>query len=216
MSGAMFSTPENINEYTPLIIFHGIADDVLPYEGNQWYLSASEVVNFWIYHNNIPSSSLVTTQLNGGDVVRDEYTGGSESTSVALYTVHKEYGKPGGHVWFSADMDGTNPNKILWDFLSKYDLDGLIGNTAINNGKLVGPGGNTVYLKLTAKSILLETNFSENTNYKIFSLKGKKLLEGIVHSKKQIINVSHLSPNVYFLKIKNQIVKINFVQLPGR
>ena len=93
-----------------------IADDVLPYEGNQGYQSVSDVVNFWLNHNNIPPSSLVTTELNGGDEVLDEYTGGNENTSVVLYTVNSEHDKPGGHVRFSDSIGGTNPNQIFWDF----------------------------------------------------------------------------------------------------
>lgn len=124
MSGIMLSrTCDATNDYTSIIHFHGIEDGILTYEGNQDYQSVSDVVNFWLNHNNIPSSSLVTTELNSGDVLRDEYTGGNENTSIVLYTVNSEHDKPGGHVWFSDDIDGTSPNQILWDFLSTYSLD---------------------------------------------------------------------------------------------
>ena len=122
MSGIMLDDTCDENESTSIIHFHGIADDVLPYDGNQEYQSISEVVNFWLDNNNIPSSNLVTTELNDGDVLKDEYTGGSENTSVVLYTINIEYEKDGGHVWFSADIEGNSPNKILWDFLSSYSL----------------------------------------------------------------------------------------------
>lgn len=124
MSGIML--PVDVcdeNEFTSIIHFHGIADYVLPYEGNEWYQSVSDVVNFWLNHNNIPTSNLVTTDLNNGDVVRDEYTGGNENTSVVLFTVKEEHDKPGGHVWFSDDIDGINPNQILWNFLFTYSLN---------------------------------------------------------------------------------------------
>lgn len=123
MSGIMLQGTCDEDEYTSIIHFHGIADDALPYEGNQNFQPVSDVVDFWLNHNNIPTSSLVTTQLNGGDVVRDAYTGGNENTSVVLYTINREHDKPGGHVWFSEDIGGTNPNQILWDFLSNYSLD---------------------------------------------------------------------------------------------
>lgn len=123
MSGIMLQGTCDVNEYTSIIHFHGIADDALPYGGNQNFQSVSDVVDFWLNHNDIPASSLVTTELNGGDVVRDEYTGGNENTSVVLYTVNSEYDKPGGHVWFTDDIDGTSPNQILWGFLSSYSLD---------------------------------------------------------------------------------------------
>ena len=117
MSGIMLQGTCDVNEYTSIIHFHGIADDVLPYEGNQDFQSVADVVKFWLNHNNILSSSLETTELNGGD------TGGNENTSVVLYTINREHDKPGGHVWFSDDIGGTNPNQILWDFLSNYSLD---------------------------------------------------------------------------------------------
>ena len=55
-------------------------------------------------------------------MVRDVYTGGNENTSVVLYTVNNEFNEPGGHVWFSEDIDGTSPNQILWEFLADYSL----------------------------------------------------------------------------------------------
>ncbi len=123
MSGVMLEDNCDQNEYTSIIHFHGIADDVLPLEGNQDFQSISNVVDFWLNQNNIPSSSLISTELNNGDVLREEYTGGNENTSVVLYTVNREDDKDGGHVWFSADIDGVHPNQILWDFLSTYSLD---------------------------------------------------------------------------------------------
>ncbi|SEH05384.1 Uncharacterised protein [Candidatus Venteria ishoeyi] len=103
-----------------MIHFHGIADDVLPYNGNEDYQSVQSTIHSSLFHNHIPDTSLVTTELNGGDVTREFYTGGSENTSVVLYTIHSEYGKPGGHVWFTDDIEGSSPNKIMWDFLSAY------------------------------------------------------------------------------------------------
>lgn len=122
MSGTMLSDNCAMDEYTSIIHFHGSGDDVLPYNGNQDFESIPNVVNFWINHNNIPASSLVSTQLNGGDVTREEYIGGDENTGVVLYLVDSEFGKDGGHVWFSEDIDGDSPNQILWEFLSNYTL----------------------------------------------------------------------------------------------
>jgi len=123
MSGISLSeTCEVADAYTSVIHFHGIGDDVLPFEGDENYFSVSEVINSWLDHNNIPASSLETTELNNGDVVRDVYTGGSENTSVVLYTVNSEFEKVGGHVWFSEDIDEVPPSQILWDFLSQHSL----------------------------------------------------------------------------------------------
>ena len=123
MSGIMLRGTCDNNEYTSIIHFHGMAEDVLPYDGNENSQSVSDVVNFWLNHNNIPASSLVKKELNNGDVLRYEYTGGNENTSVVLYAIKREHDKPGGHVWFSDAIDEVHPNQILWDFLSQYSLD---------------------------------------------------------------------------------------------
>ena len=80
----------------------------------------AETIAFWVNHNAIPSDNLETTTLDGGRVTRDTYTGGTEGTSVVLYTV-----QDGGHIWFGDDIDNTSPNEILWSFLAQYDRDGL-------------------------------------------------------------------------------------------
>lgn len=123
MSGTMLEDTCDKNAYTSIIHFHGLADEVLPYSGNQYYQSISDMVDFWLNHNNIPVSNLIKTQLNNGNIVRDEYTGGNDNTSLILYTINSEFGKSGGHVWFSDEINGASPNQILWDFLSTYSLD---------------------------------------------------------------------------------------------
>ena len=112
MSGVML--PGNCDEgnYTSVIHFHGTADGALPYEGNQDFQSISEVISFWVSHNNISNTTPTTTDLGGG-VSKDEYTGGADDTSVVLYTIQN-----GDHIWFSESIDGQAPNQILWDFLS--------------------------------------------------------------------------------------------------
>ena len=122
MSGIMLEQTCDANEHTSVIHFHSTFDDVLPYSGNQDYQSVSDVMDFWLSHNGIPDSNLVTTAFNDGDMVRASYEGGTDNTSVVLYTDNEEHEK-GGHVWFSGDIDGNSPNQILWDFLSSYSLD---------------------------------------------------------------------------------------------
>ena len=123
MSGIMLSDGCGQPGFTSIIHFHGIADDVIPHDGSGDFPSVASVVGIWLDHNNIPASSLVTTEFDGGNVIRDVYTGGSEDTSFELYTVYIEHEKDGGHVWFSGDIGGASPNQILWGFLSAHSLD---------------------------------------------------------------------------------------------
>ena len=121
MSGIMLSGSCSASNYTSIIHFHGTSDGALPYDGSTEYSSVADTIAFWVAHNDIPDTSPATTELDGGQVVRDAYTGGAEGSSVVLYTV-----QGGDHVWFSQDMGGTSPNEILWAFLSQYDLTGLV------------------------------------------------------------------------------------------
>ena len=122
MSGVMLEDDCNTDFTTSVIHFHGINDDVLPYTGNSDYQSIDSIVDFWLDHNQIPSSSLNQSNLENGAVLLEEWTGGSEGTAYTLYTINEENGSPGGHVWFSAAIDGRSPNQILWDFLSAFSL----------------------------------------------------------------------------------------------
>ena len=77
------------------------------------------MVSLWVNHFQIPTSTLTSTELNGGNVVHDSYHGGTNNTCLSLYTVIEEYGFPGDHVWFSQDMDGVSPNRVMWEFLPR-------------------------------------------------------------------------------------------------
>jgi len=123
MSGTMLDDDCTNSDVTSVIHFHGIEDDVLPFDGNQDFRSVPEVVSFWLNHNNIDESSLVTNELNGTDVLSEIYSDGDENTSYALYTINSEFDKAGGHVWFSNAIDGKSPNQIMWEFLNTYTLN---------------------------------------------------------------------------------------------
>ena len=119
MSGVMLADTCNSAGATSIVHFHGIADDVIPLDGSGDFPSVLENIEFWRDHNDISAESLVTTSLGSGAVTRNSYTGGRENTAVALYVINREYGKEGGHVWFSETIDGLTPNQILWQFLSE-------------------------------------------------------------------------------------------------
>lgn len=118
MSGVMLADTCASPDATSIIHFHGVADEVIPLDGSGDFPSVLENIEFWRDHNDIPADSLITASLASGNVTRDFYSGGRENTAVALYVINHEYGKEGGHVWFSETIDGLTPNQILWQFLS--------------------------------------------------------------------------------------------------
>lgn len=123
MSGVMLGNlDQNVKTRTPVIHFHGVQDEVLPYNGNQNYTSVPELIERWRRHHQIPKSNRQQQSLNEGQVVSNAYLDPKGQTGVVLYTIKREYKKPGGHVWFSDEIEGTHPNQIMWDFLSQYRL----------------------------------------------------------------------------------------------
>ncbi|MEE2935363.1 MAG: PHB depolymerase family esterase [Planctomycetota bacterium] len=124
MSGTMLGKPgADVKSLTPIIHLHGAQDQVLPYGGNEHYQSVPDLVDSWRKHHGIPKANLQRKILNDGRATFDSYRTPDGKSAVALYTIKREHGKPGGHVWFSDNLDGVHPNQVLWNFLSKYHLD---------------------------------------------------------------------------------------------
>ena len=121
MSGVMLED-NNCNEggITPVIHFHGTEDFVLPYLGGSDFAAVTEVIDFWVDRNGLDSNPVEIEDLSEGKVSKTSYGNPDSSTEVTLYEIKSEYEKPGGHVWFTQDIEEESPNQILWDFLGSY------------------------------------------------------------------------------------------------
>ena len=195
MSGAMldgFDTCDPSNP-VPVIIFHGVGDYELPYEGNEWYASVAEIAGLWLDHNGIPASSLTTSNLNGGDVVHDAYSGGNEGTCLSLYTVEQEFGAPGDHVWFSQDMDGVSPSRILWDFFNE-------GCSAVSEVADVDADRLQLHPNPFEDHIVLEGLEEGVQLYSIVTLSGQRVRSGVMESGGAIRGLEGLPAGVYVLQ----------------
>ena len=194
MSGAMLDDAGSCDPAhpVPVIVFHGVGDWVLPYNGNEWYGSVADVVDLWLDHNGIPAASQTTATLNGGDVVHDAYSGGNEGTCLSLYTVEQEFGAPGDHVWFSQDMEGVSPSRILWDFFNE-------GCSAVNSVRDVEAGGVQVHPNPFEDHIVLEGLGDGVWPYSIMTLSGQRVRSGVMESG-AIQGLEGLSAGVYVLE----------------
>jgi len=201
MSGTMLDDDCILDSPVLVIVFHGIADDILPYDGGAWYQSTDEIIDYWLGLNNIPSSSQQTASLNDGKVVRDAYFGGDDNTCVALYTINEEWDKEGGHVWFSDQIEGVTPNKIMWDFFS-------IGCSSISSNTEFSDSNFNVYPNPLSSIITLDSKFSIGTPFHIHNSSGKVVFSGKVHSNNFQFDLSSLTPSVYVLQIGSQVKKL--------
>ncbi len=204
---------------TAILTIHGTEDDYdgIIYAGVTYYLSLDTINSYWADYNNTDATPTVVQMpdINSGDgstVEHHSYDNGDGDVSVWHYKVIS-----GGHDWPGSfgnmDIDATLE---IWNFVSKYDVNGLIGSTALNDGKPDATNKIAVSLKLKTGSITVKTDLSGNHNYEIFSLIGKKVSAGVVSSNKKHIDISGLSPNIYFLRIRDQVMKMNLVMTPTK
>ena len=118
VSGYMLQTECSPSHSVPLIKLHGTTDY---YDGGGVYNSVESVLNFWVNFNNTDTNPIISNiNDNGTSITSYKYENGDNSVSVEHYKIIG-----GEHVWFNNDFDGKNTGQLIWDFVSKYDIDGL-------------------------------------------------------------------------------------------
>ena len=121
ISGTMLNTDSIPSHSMPVMIIHGTSDSVLPYNGNSEFNSVEMVVNYWVNFNNTNTSPTTNTvEDNGTSIVHYQYTQGLGNVSVEHYKI-----VDGNHVWFNLNYQGSNTSDLIWNFVSRYDIDGL-------------------------------------------------------------------------------------------
>lgn len=106
---------------TAMINLHGTYDFIVPYDGGEGIEPIADVITYWTQFNNtdtVPSISSV--ESNGKTVERHLYSNGDNNTSVVHYKVIG-----GDHSWLDINYEGSNTSQLIWDFVSKYDKNGL-------------------------------------------------------------------------------------------
>ena len=203
MSGALLDGMDSCDptQPVPMIIFHGTGDFELPYNGNQYYSSVPDVVSLWLDHFQIPTSTLSSTELNGGNVVHDSYHGGTNNTCLSFYTVVEEFGFPGDHVWFSQGMDGVSPNRIMWEFFTDEcaSIDGISYEIYDRVQAFPVPFEDHLFLK--------NIGFASAT-YEIHDVRGVLVRTGRVGADGSVHGLGELPSGCYLLRAAESILKV--------
>ena len=115
---------QNCNALIPtgMINIHGTADSVVPYNGDGvGATSINDVLEYWRYFN-LCTVIKETNDSSYGPVTQYNYY----DDNGGLYVQHyKETG--GGHYWSKGlTFNGKNTNDLVWDFVSKFDINGII------------------------------------------------------------------------------------------
>ncbi len=116
-----------------VIHFHGMADDIVPYEGGvpgrpvsgeaYSYISVNESLDHWIQYNECITDATEEI-IADGNITIQTYSGGRNSTEVILYTI-----LDGTHSWPGSQGDVNSeeiPNydisatDLMWDFFVSH------------------------------------------------------------------------------------------------
>ena len=121
VSGAMLDCIGNTSHPMPVLHLHGTDDYVLPYNGGKGVNSVQNTLDHWIDFNNTTTNPIISTEDSGGMVIEHYvYDQGDNSVSVEHY---KYIG--GKHVWDIGTFQGQNTSELVWNFVSRYDINGL-------------------------------------------------------------------------------------------
>lgn len=216
VTGSM--TPETYNNSnpqhpTPIMQIHGTSDNLVPYGGAFYSKPIADVLNYWVSYNNCNTTPIFTElediDPNDGSTVESYiYGGGDNGVTVEHYKV-----LGGAHTWPGSAIGGADTNydidasAEIWDFFYRYDINGLIQTTDIEQLSKKVHNFN-IYPNPTNSYINIEFNNEESMGYTLLSPIGNVIQEGILNSSKQQVDLSHLPPNIYILKIRNQTFKV--------
>lgn len=102
---------------TAMINIHGTSDGVVPYNGGEGLAAIESVINYWVDFNNTSSTAEINTI---GNIEYFTYTNADNGSAIEHYKINN-----GDHIWFDIDYEGANTGELIWNFVSKYDINGL-------------------------------------------------------------------------------------------
>ena len=109
----------------PVIVFHGMKDKILPYEGiedkgfGKCFISVNESVDFWVENNNCdPTPEIIIG--DSGNIIKRTYSNCDNNCDVILYSIVNT-----GHEWFGGPRPIFSPCEIcatdlIWAFFEAH------------------------------------------------------------------------------------------------
>ena len=189
---------------TGVLTILGTDDFISPYGGYPgYYLSADETHNYWAIHNNCNTTATMSTV----SASVERYTW-STASGCAYVEELKVIG--GGHDWPGSFGNMTiDANEEIWQFVSRYDINGLVGCTTTSINENNSTANNiSVYPNPFNKQLTIEIESVKDIEYKVYTIIGELVYSGKMNSQINTIDLSSLAPNVYILNIENQTIGI--------
>ena len=97
----------------------------------------------------------------------------------------------------------------IWQFVSRFNINGLIGCTTLSINENNGQGENyNAYPNPFNQELVIEVKSAQANGFKIYNVIGELVISGKLNSQINTIDLSSLAPNVYILNIKNHSIKL--------
>ena len=202
---------------TGILTILGTDDQISPYEGLtfngiQYYLSADEMHDYWASYNNTDNQPSVvqlpnTNSSDGSQVECYTWENGDNCSTVKHLKVIG-----GGHDWPGSfgNMD-IDASVEIWNYVSKFDLNGLINCSTNSIFTSLIPNYTILYPNPVYDQIVIDQRTDQGSFFKIYSLDGTCVQTGILPTGNDVLELSHLPTGTYFISIGNSSMK--FVKL---
>ena len=198
----------NASHPMPIIQIHGTTDPTVPYNGSAgWTASVTNILNHWVTFNNCsPAPTVVnvpnTNVLDGSTVEKYTYENGDNCSEVVHYKVtNGQHTWPGSIFNFAGTNYDINASVEIWNFISKYDIFGLISCNPATIEDQFGIVDFQVYPNPCSESIHVDLKIAESSFYEIYSLYGQLLKSGFISMNTNEIDLSDFDPQGYLLMI---------------
>jgi polyhydroxybutyrate depolymerase len=195
---------------TPIMQIHGTTDGTVPYNGGAgWTEPIGSLVDYWANFNNCTATPVIENMPNisvvdGSTVEKFSYLNGYNCTEVIHFKITN-----GGHTWPGSVFPSAGTNYDInasievWNFLSKYNINGLIscGNVGINEETL-NPSL-SVYPNPAENKLQIDglENLNDLRKLVITDLSGAVLITA--ESADNGIDISELSCGFYLIHIEH-------------
>ncbi len=187
----------------PVMVIHGDADPIVPYQGSTGFLSIPNVLNFWVAKNKLDPSLKLQRKLPDivtSDNAQAEYIYYPGKLPVAHIRVIN-----GGHTWPGAVLNigvtcqDFNASEVIWNFFNAH------AKTTVNtHSPSVGRINIWPNPAQTELYILPSHEWKDGMKISVLGMDGRLYFEAFHVEAEDRLNIEHLREGVYFLQVQTQ------------
>ncbi len=196
-------TPQTLNNcnpshYTPMLQFHGTADNTVPYNGAGFSRPINTILDYWVEFNEADTPAQVIPipdidSMDGSTADHIVYSNSANGAEVEHFRLNGD-----GHNWpgSSGNMD-IDASVEIWKFLSRYMLDSL-GQPPPASLKFESETSLNVYPNPARNNIILDVDGSRLFDrIEIISAKGERFI--LRRDESGTIDISDLPQGIYLI-----------------